>query len=50
MCEISYFMKPLEISVNSCSYCLTWGLREITKIPRHFTKSLKISKPFFMFY
>ena len=47
MCEISYFMKPLEISVNSRSYCFTRGLREITKIPRHFTKSLKISKPFF---
>jgi len=47
MCEISYFMKPLEISVNSCSYCFTWGLRKITEIPRHFTKSLKISTPFF---
>ena len=35
MCEISYFMKLLEISVNSCSYYFTRGLREITKIPRH---------------
>ena len=45
MCEISYFMKPLEISVNSCSYCFTW---EITKIPRHFTKSLNLCTSFFL--
>ena len=48
MCEISYFMKPLEISVNPCSYCFTRGLHEITKIPRHFTKSRNFCTSLFL--
>ena len=36
-CEISHFVKALNFSVISWSYCFTQGFHEITKFPSHFT-------------